>query len=1542
MADAFRGLTIRLGADARPLNSAINSIRSSASQAQKQLTSMNKALKFDRTNVSALNASLDLVQDKAKLTARAAENIRLAMSQVDPEIKKMASDMKLVYSNTQKARSEYVSVDAELQQIYDHAAKVVKKMSGLSETDAVNYVKLLREQVRGTGEAAEKARAELRGLISKAAGSESLSKMFNLAKGDAEGLLGVYDKLKAKHKELDAVLGRAKDAEGYKAMETQLIAFEAELRQAAVEATRLNVELYELGAGEGIGKALSKIDRIDAAIDDAAASARKMNEVFKSAPGSLAAAEAKMRAAANQEELMRDRAEQLKTILRSMQDTGIDKMANSVRNVHKWFSEASHKASELKAQVDGAEAYLKSLNLQMNKMKESGVDEASDDFNELKGKIKDAEVRLGNLNGKLVAANIELKKATESRAYVRHAEDLRVLQSELDKTTKKATALRRALDFSKTIRTMGYGLYSTITPAIMIAGRYAIQSARDIDAAYRDMRKTVNGTEEEFEHLLDSALKFSTTHFTTAEQMLEIESIGGQLGIAATDLEAFGETVANLDIATNIDAETVAEQLGKMGSVLNVTEDQYDNFGDALVRLGNNMPVMESDIMTLSTRFMGMGKVVGMDAAQILGWAAAASATGQKAEAAGSAMQRFISKMETAVVGGGEVLEKWAAVADMSAQEFADAFNKDASSAMKAFVDGLGRIQKEGGSVNQVLQDLKINNVRDKQLLEGLAMQAYNAGDGMSLLGYALQLSTDAWNGFATETKDGSIEYAGDAAREAGKKAEGFSGQVQQMINTAQLLSTELAKGALPYVIALKNAFQSMTDAISAMPDSMKTAIVGALGAVAALGPLAVSIGAVGAAIDTLMEAFTAATAARTLARVASGAGMLEKGLAQIETIAPKAADRLETFILTAMDAAPAFVAMVPAIAAAAAVIAFLVTDISKAAKNAENFNKSVDGYSDAIAKSIPQFGVSAEGFESLATSVKHAQVNLDSLAKSQAEARESIIERNRATQEELAELSSAKATIGMYLNKELDASQAAQFRAAVERVNEACGTQYQVVNAAAGAIRDEKGALLETTAAIDEYISKKMIEIQQQALSADYADAHAAERESYKAMVSQLATYNDLKEKSRNADSQADKDYYDGLANEAYDYYEKLHAMHSEAQAGEEAIAKSMEAAQESANGGAKSIDALIYSTDKWMDSFKAIYGDDAWASSLDGFVSALNEVGAKQEDLANLTPEQIAKVVDAYSRTNDIKAALEEVGISVMGLEEKVRAGFEAAGQDFGYFVEQLGGNAAEIAQKFNDAGGAAAMFANVTEEQIATALAESEGSVDAFIAKLQEFGQQNVEATVKAEGAEEAAAEMGEAASAAQEADGTTATMYAEEEGTEETQEQFDNVQETVDETDGDSATVYAYISGADGVNSAINTIRENLRSLDGDSATVTVYKQEGNAAGGFYRLHANGGFITNGPTALGRDRYGTLHIAGEEGREWIKRHADGTTSIVPIENRRYLKPYAREIAGMIGGTGTTNYYITLDYKAGDDANKIVRDLGFALRTSAMMEG
>ena len=111
----------------------------------------------------------------------------------------------------------------------------------------------------------------------------------------------------------------------------------------------------------------------------------------------------------------------------------------------------------------------------------------------------------------------------------------------------------------------------------------------------------------------------------------------------------------------------------------------------------------------------------------------------------------------------------------------------------------------------------------------------------------------------------------------------------------------------------------------------------------------------------------------------------------------------------------------------------------------------------------------------------------------------------------------------------------------------------------------------------------------------------------------------------------------------------------------------------------------------------------------------------------------------------------------------------------------------------------------------------------------------------------------------------------------------------------------------------------------------------------AAGGFARLHGSGGFITSGPTVLGSDGRGIVHIAGEDGREWVQRHADGTTSIVPIQNRRYLKPYAETIASMIGkNTSSSTYNITVNARTDADPDEIAGAIGRRIRLINMARG
>lgn len=105
---------------------------------------------------------------------------------------------------------------------------------------------------------------------------------------------------------------------------------------------------------------------------------------------------------------------------------------------------------------------------------------------------------------------------------------------------------------------------------------------------------------------------------------------------------------------------------------------------------------------------------------------------------------------------------------------------------------------------------------------------------------------------------------------------------------------------------------------------------------------------------------------------------------------------------------------------------------------------------------------------------------------------------------------------------------------------------------------------------------------------------------------------------------------------------------------------------------------------------------------------------------------------------------------------------------------------------------------------------------------------------------------------------------------------------------------------------------------------DPPTKTAYVRTfvssffgGNAAGGFIDMHASGGFIADRPMSIGTDRKGVNHIVGEAGAEWVMAHADGTASVVPIENRKYMKPYAATIAPMVAsliGSGRNAQSIT----------------------------
>ena len=75
-----------------------------------------------------------------------------------------------------------------------------------------------------------------------------------------------------------------------------------------------------------------------------------------------------------------------------------------------------------------------------------------------------------------------------------------------------------------------------------------------------------------------------------------------------------------------------------------------------------------------------------------------------EAEAGGSAVSKLMKNIEVEVKTGGDKLEQFAAVANMTAEEFTQAWGDNAVNALGLFVSGLNDVERNGKSSIEILE----------------------------------------------------------------------------------------------------------------------------------------------------------------------------------------------------------------------------------------------------------------------------------------------------------------------------------------------------------------------------------------------------------------------------------------------------------------------------------------------------------------------------------------------------------------------------------------------------------------------------------------------------------------------------------------------------------------------------------------------------------------------------------------------------------------------------------------------------------------------
>lgn len=408
-----------------------------------------------------------------------------------------------------------------------------------------------------------------------------------------------------------------------------------------------------------------------------------------------------------------------------------------------------------------------------------------------------------------------------------------------------------------TLSSVGRGLTTGVTLPLAGVGVASSKAAIDFESAFAGVRKTVDASEKDLKKIETGIRDMAKEMPTAATEIAGVAEAAGQLGIKTPDILDFTKTMVMLGDSTNLSAEEAATSLAKFANVTKMNMKDVDRLGATIVALGNNLATTEKDIVSMSLRLGAAGTQIGLSQDQILSFAGALSSVGIEAEMGGSAFSKLMIEMQLATEKGGASLEEFANVAGMSGEQFKKAFQEDATTAIMAFLEGLGTAQERGQSAIGILADMGIEEVR----LRDTILRAANAHD---VFGEALKIGAEGW-------KENTA-----LVNEANQRYETTKSKLEILKNNFIEVGISIGEQLLPYIQQFVEWLQGLVQKFQELSPETKDFIVKAGLIAAALGPLLMIFGSLIQFIGSASFAF------QGLSGIFGGTGAAAAGLAGV------------------------------------------------------------------------------------------------------------------------------------------------------------------------------------------------------------------------------------------------------------------------------------------------------------------------------------------------------------------------------------------------------------------------------------------------------------------------------------------------------------------------------------------------------------------------------------------------------------------------------------------------------------------------------------
>jgi len=426
------------------------------------------------------------------------------------------------------------------------------------------------------------------------------------------------------------------------------------------------------------------------------------------------------------------------------------------RGVFVYLNEA-----ELSASLERARKNAARLTTQMDQI----ADKANPEFQRLEAQLQKTNTKIGDMSKQLtgqLGPSMKQNQALVSKTWNelinipvgtpewnRKMSEFKKLNTEFIRIKEQVGGVGKTFEsFASKVKTVAFGVLigNTVEAALSSFQTYIsgmVQGAAKISDELADIQKTTGLTTAEVKELNKELQKIDTR--TSVSDLRQIAAVGGQFGVAQSDLADFVKAVDKINVALGDEfgggAENVAAQLSKLRNIFtDIKSDSIDkdllNIGNAINALGNDGAATADVVADFANRIAGVGVPLGLTTGQVLGISATLQELGVTAERGGTAVSKILQKMTINVAD-------FAKIAGVSTREFSDLLNNDLFKAFELVVQGSTKAGEGATIMANLLKDAELQGSGASEVFLKLSQNTAMMAQKVDLAGKSLK-STDS------------------------------------------------------------------------------------------------------------------------------------------------------------------------------------------------------------------------------------------------------------------------------------------------------------------------------------------------------------------------------------------------------------------------------------------------------------------------------------------------------------------------------------------------------------------------------------------------------------------------------------------------------------------------------------------------------------------------------------------------------------------------------------------------------------------------------